>query len=241
MIKTLDQLASDELPQVIFLDAMGTLFDLKNSVGEIYQNSAVKYGVLADPAQVEQAFAASFKSAPPLAFSDCSSMPIEQQEYNWWQEVVSETFIRLDLKDKLVDFEAFFDEIYLYFGTKEPWYVFPDTIPSLTRWRDRGIELGVISNFDSRLLAILNHLNLEPWFDSITISSSTGTAKPETKIFQIALTKHNVIPERAWHIGDNVKADYEGARKAGLNSFWLNRQQRSLNIKNQLPNLCSLG
>ncbi|MEL6495755.1 MAG: HAD-IA family hydrolase [Cyanobacteria bacterium J06623_7] len=235
------QLLLNPAPQVIFLDAMGTLFDLKTSVGEIYQEFAARYGVTADSEQIQPAFIASFKAAPPLAFPPAELAIIQQQEFAWWQQVVSETFKSLEIKDKFQDFAAFFTEVYAYFATKDPWCVFPDTVKSLNRWRDRGIELGIISNFDSRLIKVLKLLELDKYFNSTTISSTAGFAKPETNIFHIALAKHNVTSQAALHIGDNPVEDYQGAAKAGLKSFWLNRHARLLNIENQLPNLCSLG
>ena len=57
-----------EPPQVIFFDAMGTLFGLRGSVGDIYGQIAESYGVKVDSTQLNQAFFASFKNAPPLAF-----------------------------------------------------------------------------------------------------------------------------------------------------------------------------
>lgn len=241
MTKITQQLKTNSPPKVVFFDAMGTLFDLKNSVGEIYQHYAQKYGVNIDAEAIEQAFVQSFKSAPPLAFSAQELTTIKQQEFDWWKQVVIATFNHLELLTKFTDFENFFTEIYLYFGTKEPWYIFPDTVESLQQWRDRGIELGVISNFDSRLIEVLNLLDLDQFFTSITISSIAGFAKPEPTIFQIALSKHNFAPHQAWHIGDSPIEDYAGGKNAGLTSFWLNRNDRLLNIENQLPNLCSLG
>ena len=241
MIQTLNQLPSEQQPKVIFLDAMGTLFDLKTSVGEIYQDFARKYGVKLNSEQIQTAFIKSFKSASPLAFLPNKLTIIKQQEYNWWKQVVATTFEQLIAPEKFADFDAFFDEVYLYFEMKEPWYVFPDTLDSLKRWSDRGIELGVISNFDSRLIKVLNRLELDQFFTSTTISSMAGFAKPEANIFQIALAKHDVRCEAALHIGDNPVEDYEGAINAGLRSFWLNRHARLLDIDNQLPNLCSLG
>ena len=219
----------------------GTLFDLKQSVGEIYQQYAHKYGVEIETKPLENAFINSFRSAPPLAFSNSELTTIEQQEFSWWKQVVSATFEQLELLDKFTDFDAFFTEIFFYFGTKEPWYVLPGTIESLERWRGRGIELGVISNFDSRLIKVLNHLDLDRFFTSITISSTAGFAKPAANIFQIALSKYNFATERAWHIGDSFTEDYQGAKNAGLTAFWLNVSDHSQNIENQLPNLCSLG
>ncbi|MEM6611677.1 MAG: HAD-IA family hydrolase [Cyanobacteria bacterium P01_C01_bin.72] len=238
---TLKQLFPEQPPRVIFLDAMGTLFDLKSSVGEIYQQYALKYGVAVEAAAIEQAFIKSFKSAPPLAFLDTELAAIKQQEFNWWKQVVFATFSELAVQEEFTDFEVFFREIYIYFATKEPWYLFPDTIPSLKQWRDRQIVLGVISNFDSRLIKVLKLLDLDPFFTSITISSLAGSAKPESRIFQIALEKHQIASDEALHIGDSLTEDYEAAKKAGLSSLWLNRNARSLNIENQLPNLCSLG
>ena len=237
----INQLPADKLPQVIFLDAMGTLFDLHQSVGEIYQQFAAKYGVDVAIVPLEKAFVNSFKSAPTLAFSDSELAIIKQQEFDWWKQVVISTFGQLKLLSKFTDFDAFFKEIFIYFGTKEPWYIIPGTVDSLTSWRDRGIELGVISNFDSRLIGVLNYLDLNRFFTSITISSIAGFAKPEANIFQIALSKHNFAANRAWHIGDSLTEDYHGALNAGLTAFWLNPNENLLNIENHLPNLCSLG
>lgn len=240
-MQILDQLPRESLPKVIFFDAMGTLFDLKTSVGEIYHQYAHQYGVEIDAEQIEQAFANSFKSAPPLAFSPNELTLIKQQEFDWWKQLVSATFEQLEVLENFSDFNAFFQEIYSYFGTKEPWYIFPDTVNCLTKCCDRKIELGVISNFDSRLIELLNLLNLDQFFTSITISSVAGFAKPKSNIFQLALNKHNLSSDQAWHIGDSPTEDYAGAKNAGLSSFWLNRSAYSLNIENQLPNLWSLG
>lgn len=232
---------TNTLPKVIFFDAMGTLFDLKTSVGEIYQQYALKYGVKADAKLINQAFIQSFKSAPPLAFSSGELAIIKQQEFIWWRNVVAKTFSQIGVLEKFSNFADFFAEVYLYFSTKDPWYIFPDTINSLNKWRNLKVQLGIISNFDSRLINLLNILNLSQFFTSITISSLAGVAKPDPNIFNIALDKHNIIAQQAWHIGDSLIEDYQGAENAGISPFWLNRKASSLDIENQLPNLSSLG
>ncbi|MEM9508247.1 MAG: HAD-IA family hydrolase, partial [Cyanobacteria bacterium P01_E01_bin.35] len=166
---------------------------------------------------------------------------IKQQEFDWWKILVKSTFLQLNLFNKFSDFSKFFSEIYVYFATEEPWQLFPDTVNSLQKWQNSGIQLGIISNFDSRLIGILHELNLSQFFTSVTISSLVGFAKPESKIFEIALNKHKIAAAQAWHIGDSLREDYQGARNAGINSFWLNADSCLLNIENQLPNLSSLG
>ena len=228
-------------PKVIFFDAMGTLFGLQSSVGEIYRQYAAAYGVEADAELLDKAFLKSFKSAPPLAFSDLELTKIEEREFDWWQSVVKMTFSQLGLLEKFGNFTAFFTDVYTYFTTAKPWSVYPDTFPCLRRWQDRGVELGIISNFDTRLIKVLKLLDLERFFTSITISSVAGFAKPDQNIFNIALNKHDTIARQAWHIGDSLIADYQGSKNAGINAFLLNRNSLSLNLKNQLPNLSSLG
>ena len=235
------QLSPNHKPQVIFLDAMGTLFDLKQSVGEIYQQFAFKHGVKIDAKSLDKAFIDSYKAAPPLAFPPAELNTIGDQEFLWWKNVVQTTFQRVKVLNKFSNFTEFFDEVYIYFATQDPWYVFPDVVPCLQNWQQQGIELGVISNFDSRLELILKALSLEPFFTSITISSVAGFAKPDHNIFDIALKKHGFAPQQAWHIGDNKEADYLGAENAGIKAFWLNCNGYSGNVKNQLPNLSSLG
>ena len=231
---------SDELPQVVFFDAMGTLFDLQNSVGEIYQQHARKYDVEADANLLTNAFVNSFKSAPPLAFSG-QLTTIKQQEFEWWKNVVHNTFSQINLCEKFSNFTDFFQEVYEYFASNEAWYLFPDVMPALENLRSQNIEMGVISNFDTRLIKVLKLLDLEQFFASITISSQAGFAKPDQNIFKQALTKHDTIAKQAWHIGDSIAEDYQGAKAAGIKALWLNRQRLSENIENQLPNLSSLG
>lgn len=85
------------------------------------------------------------------------------------------------------------------------------------------IELGVLSNFDSRLHTVLPALGLAEFFSSVTISTEVGAAKPDARIFQAALQKHECSPAQAWHIGDRQKEDYEGAKAAGLRAVLLKR------------------
>ena len=84
-------------------------------------------------------------------------------------------------------------------------------------------------------------VELDKYFDSITISSLAGAAKPSPKIFQYALDQHAMDPEEAVHIGDSVREDVEGAKQAQLTGIFLNRDQdTSLAIAPCLQNLQSL-
>jgi putative hydrolase of the HAD superfamily len=212
-------------PKVVFLDAVGTLFGIRGSVGEVYSKIAVNFGVNVSHDRLNSAFFQSFKAAPPLAFSLAQSEQVPELEFNWWQAIARSTFAKSEVLDQFADFSAFFAELYDYFATAEPWYVYDDVLPALIRWQEAGIQLGIISNFDSRIHQVLEVLELRKFFGTITISSLAGVAKPNPEIFAIALKKHDCLPQEAWHIGDSLAEDYQGAKTAGIRPFLIQRRQ----------------
>jgi putative hydrolase of the HAD superfamily len=211
-------------PPVVFLDAVGTLFGVRDGVGGIYRQFATRYGVDSEAGAIDRAFYQAFKSADSSIFAGAEPTTIPALEYAWWQEINRQTFLALDVLDRFTDFEAFFAELYAYFATAEAWYLYPDTLPALERWRDRGWNLAVLSNFDTRLYKVLDALELRPFFSSVTISTEVGAAKPSPIVFQQALATQQVtIAQQPWHIGDSELEDYRGATEAGLQAWLLKR------------------
>jgi putative hydrolase of the HAD superfamily len=148
---------------------------------------------------------------------------VADQEYQWWRLIAQQTFSSAGFLDHFVNFDQFFSDLYGYFATADPWVVYPDVPVSLEGWRRQGIELGIISNFDSRLYRVLEVLNIAHYFQSITISSEIGVAKPDPHIFTVALQKHHCQAADAWHVGDSQGDDVAGARAAGLRPIWIRR------------------
>lgn len=208
-------------PQVIFLDAVGTIFGVKGSVGEIYCTFAQKFGVDCTPQVVNKAFYQQFKATAPGVYTGLSASELPRQEYAWWKEINYQTFRSIGKIQEFTDFDAFFDELYYYFATAAAWEIYPDTRPALQQWQSQDITLELISNFDTRIYAVLTALDLAPYFSQVTISTVVGTAKPEPAIFQAALAGR--AANQAWHIGDSELEDYQGAIAAGLQAFLLER------------------
>jgi putative hydrolase of the HAD superfamily len=216
------------MTKVIFLDAAGTLFDVRGSVGEVYGKFARSWGITVSNEDLNTAFFQSFASASPMAFPGIEAAKIPELEFEWWQAVAAEAFEIAGVFNQFSDFPKFFIELYAHFATAEPWFVYPDVLLALNKWQQQGIELAVVSNFDSRIYPVLKALNLAEYFTSVTISTEVGAAKPDSQIFTAALQKHNCIAEDVLHIGDSFKADYCGAKAAGLKAIWLNREQEKL-------------
>ncbi|OIP76823.1 MAG: hydrolase [Oscillatoriales cyanobacterium CG2_30_44_21] len=215
-------------PETIFLDAVGTLFGVKGSVGLQYAQVAQSFNVVLDPDLVNRAFYQSFQSASKIAFPDLAPVNVPEAEYQWWRSLAEDTFKQTGDLIKFADFESFFKEIFDCFATTSPWFVYEETRTVLEQWRSQGIKLGVLSNFDSRIYPVIEALDLQQYFDSITISTEVGAAKPDAGIFVKALSKHGLedSPNLAWHIGDSFEEDYLGAEAVGIKAIWLNRDRR---------------
>ena len=222
-LSELGETTPDKPPKVIFLDAVGTLFGVRNSVGAAYAQVAQDFGVNLKAEAINTAFYQAFSAATPLAFPQQEPSQIQPLEFQWWKDVAVETFKLAGVIEQFTDFDRFFQALYKYFATAQPWNVYPDVVPSLTYWRSREIKLGILSNFDSRIYEVLTALELSHFFSSVTISSEAGAAKPDTKIFTTALEKYNCEPTSAWHIGDSWQQDYQGAKQAGIRAILIQR------------------
>src|SRR5512139_952792 len=181
--------------RVVFFDAADTLFHVHGSVAEIYLRHAVEFGFPQKPDSVvaiKHAFSRAFREAPPPVFAANDPARIKQSERLWWFDIVHNVFYRVGMFER---FDEFFDHVFRVFEDHRSWRLFPETASTLTRLKARDLELGVISNFDSRLFPVMRGLGIAEVFDTVTISSLTQAAKPAPQIFQIALEKHAVDPE----------------------------------------------
>ena len=101
--------------------------------------------------------------------------------------------------------------------------IVPGTIALLEALRP-SLKIGIVSN---NLLAEqqekLRHLGLERHIDALVVSEEVGIAKPEARIFQVALERLQCRAEEAVMIGDAWQNDIIGARGVGIRAIWLNR------------------
>ncbi len=93
-------------------------------------------------------------------------------------------------------------------------FAYPDAAPALRELRAAGLRTVVVSNWDHSLHERLHETGLAPLVDGVLASAEVGAAKPDRAIFAAALELAGTSD--AWHVGDTVEADVEGARAAGL-------------------------
>jgi putative hydrolase of the HAD superfamily len=100
---------------------------------------------------------------------------------------------------------------------------YPDVAPALRDLRAAGWALVVVSNWDASLHDRLAETGLAPLLDGAVASAELGAAKPDGAIFARGLALAGAEPRDAWHVGDDVEADVEGALAAGIRPVLLAR------------------
>lgn len=95
----------------------------------------------------------------------------------------------------------------------------PGTAEALAELRERGYRLGVISNADGRVEALLGSVGLAGYFDFILDSHVVGIEKPDPRIFRLGCERAGSRPEETVYVGDIYEIDVVGARAVGMRTF----------------------
>lgn len=112
-------------------------------------------------------------------------------------------------------------------------------------------KIGIIANQSLGTEERLAHQGILKFINLIVASAEEGVAKPERRIFEIALERSNCKPVNAIMIGDRIDNDIIPAKRMGMNTIWIKQGfGQYWNIKeeiekadfviNNLTELCNL-
>ena len=117
-------------------------------------------------------------------------------------------------------------------------HVYPDVRETLLRLKQMGLKLGIITGgFEEDIEMIIPKMGLDELFDVKVGVNTTGKRKPNPKAFRYALKQLKLKPSEAVFVGDNFKADYEGAEKVGMIPVFVKR--RSSPTQRLFTEVCS--
>lgn len=235
--------------ETVFLDAVGTLFGLKESPGVIYARVAARHGIEAEADRLAKAFLGVWRGMELPDYSSVAwelgrevlessstgpDLPVlradrERVDRNWWAQIVRACFAAAGVGAIEDDrFDAFYDELFALYGTTDPWKIYDDTIPALEAMREEGRRLVVVSNFDARLVKVMEALQLSELVDVILYSSALAACKPQPEAFHRALGLAGAEAQTTLHVGDEPEIDGRGAEGVGLRFFHVDRPERDL-------------
>lgn len=203
--------------RVVLFDVGGTLLRVEPSVGEVYAQAAAKHGFLVDTEKIERRFAIAWNESQERGRERghvCSDEILREE----WFRIVRRTF-----GDRVPEgrMQELFEDLYERFVTPAAWKVVPRAHETMSQLRARGVSIGVLSNWDSRLPVTLQRLGLLAFLDFFVVSYAVGHEKPHPRIFEEAIRRAAVEPQRILHIGDSWESDIEPARRLDLRTLWI--------------------
>jgi putative hydrolase of the HAD superfamily len=107
-----------------------------------------------------------------------------------------------------------------------------DVVPTLSRLRDRGYKLAIVSNTLIPGFVLDRHLELHSLLEFFPVriySSEVGYRKPHPRIFELAMRTVGVSPAESLFVGDLVKKDIVGARGVGMRAVLRQRNGNGAN------------
>lgn len=205
--------------RAVLFDAVGTLIELREPVGETYARIAREHGVEISAWRLEDAFRRVLAQAPPMVYPEAAAADVPGREREWWGDIVRSTFLAADSAQRLRDFEACFRDLWRHFSTAPAWRARAGAGALLGALQRRGLRTAVVSNFDARLPALLEGLGLAPALDAVVLPCEARALKPDAAIFAFALERLGVAAREALFVGDDARRDLQGARSAGLRAL----------------------
>lgn len=113
-----------------------------------------------------------------------------------------------------------------FFGlTKTPWHkedekLFSDTMDCLEKLHNH-YKIGIIANQSLGSKERLEAFGILKYIDVVVASAEEGVAKPDKRIFKIALERAGCKPGEAVMVGDRLDNDIVPAKEIGMFAIWI--------------------
>ncbi|MGH2498702.1 MAG: HAD family hydrolase [Candidatus Limnocylindria bacterium] len=100
-----------------------------------------------------------------------------------------------------------------------------DGADEAVRWcKRRGLRVVLVTNTlsrgDAEVVEDWRRFGLGDAIDAVVSSHSVGWRKPHPAIFERALRLAGAQPGEAFHVGDSLRADVQGAQQLGIRAVW---------------------
>lgn len=150
----------------------------------------------------------------------------DQIERDLWRGFIDFVF------DDVEDSDRLFVQLWDFFAVATNWRVYPDVAECLSQLKQQGHYLAIASNFDSRLIPIVDQFEQLSVLDDVFCSAGLGFRKPDPAFYRQVLERVSqrlgrpVAGSEIIFVGDCVENDFHGPRRAGWSAFWLDRHNR---------------
>ncbi|KAG8808215.1 hypothetical protein FRC19_006056 [Serendipita sp. 401] len=214
--------------KIVFFDALHTIVKPRLPIFQQYAEEFSPYFSV-EPQRIKTAFKDALKQVQverPAYSGQTTSIHGNNVE-SWWGDVIRRTAIGAGADRAIVEesLPQIVPRLLHRFSSKEGYVLFDDTLPTIEALSQRGIQTGLVSNTDKRMRLVLEDLGVLSMLSPALFSSEEGVEKPSSEIWHRALQRAEVQAPDALHVGDELDADFYGAREAGLHSLLLQRPE----------------
>lgn len=115
--------------------------------------------------------------------------------------------------------------------------LYPD-VKALLKPLSQKYSLGIIANQSAGTQERIDRWGIGKYFDVVVASAEAGCAKPDLKIFNLALEQAGCKPNEAVMIGDRLDNDIAPAKQLGMKSIWVRQgfaKYQSVKKDNEQP------
>lgn len=113
-------------------------------------------------------------------------------------------------------------------------------VPQLLERLSKTYKIGIIANQSPGSKERLQKHGILQYIDLLVASAEEGVAKPDLKIFEIALERSGCLPRHAVMVGDRIDNDIVPARKMGMHTIWVKQgfgKYWSIRKEEEMPEL----
>ncbi len=119
------------------------------------------------------------------------------------------------------------------FGQYQPVFLNENIPQILSQLKEEGYVLNLSSNTGfiegETLRTTLANMGILQYFDFLIFSDEINASKPSSHFFQHVYDHIDVPKNAVLHIGDNPKADYQGAKNFGFNALLITDPNYTIN------------
>ena len=194
----------------------------------MYLQHGRKFGSVLEKAEVEKRFKVARRKLFSVDTSandqtECELASSDAIERELWRRFIAFVF------DDVAASTELFDALWSFFAVPENWRLYNDVAECLSQLKQQGHYVAIASNFDSRLIPIVDHFEELSDLDDVFCSASLGFRKPDPAFYRQVLEKvgrdrnAELSGDDIIFAGDCIENDFHGPRRMGWSAFWLDR------------------
>ncbi|TBL71548.1 HAD-IA family hydrolase [Paenibacillus thalictri] len=210
--------------KAIFFDVGDTLMTIPAARAVIHQYLADR-SLHRDESHIGDLFTEAFRELyygkEVGAFEECTP----ETDRAFWVMLYHYILEKLGVRDEWSEDEVHrcCHELYEMFTSPEHYELFDDVKECMPLFREKGLKLGIISNFAPTLRTILEYKGILHHFNPVIVSTEVGLEKPDPAIFTLALQTAGLDASEVLYVGDHERNDIWAPGQIGMDAVQIRR------------------